>query len=47
VETPGAVRPNLFQDDEILPVYEADFDLPHLPLAAAGSGRDAFVMEEV
>ena len=30
---PPPVRPAAFADDEILPVFEADLDLPHLSAA--------------
>ncbi len=35
----------LSQDDEILPVFEANFDLPHPPSPSAGSERDVSAIE--
>jgi hypothetical protein len=38
---PRAAQLDLFTDDEILPVFEADLDLPGLPVAPAVSGTDS------
>ena len=43
---PSAARPNAFADDAVLPVFEADLDLPHPPVAAAIAEDDALAMEE-
>ena len=37
---------NSLTDDEILPVFEADLDLPHLALADAIAGKNTSRMEE-
>jgi len=34
-------RPDVFTDDEILPVFEADLDLPRSPVATAAAGNNA------
>jgi hypothetical protein len=44
-DDPCAIRSGLLQDDEILPVFEANFDLPHPPSTNAGSERDIFAAE--
>lgn len=38
--------PNAFTDDEILPVFEADLDLPHLAVAGAVTATNTPRMEE-
>ena len=38
--------PDAFTDDEILPVFEADLDLPHMPVADAVAAKDTSRMEE-
>jgi putative transposase len=38
--------PNAFTDDEILPVFEADLDLPHLAVAGAVTAKNTFRLEE-
>lgn len=43
---PPAARPDIFTDDEILPVFEANLDLPRLPVPAAVTARDNFGGEE-
>jgi putative transposase len=45
VDVPCAGRSGLFQDDEILPVFEADVDLPHPPSTNADSERDISATE--
>src|SRR5271157_479723 len=39
-------QPDAFTDDEILPVFEADLDLPHLPVAALNISKDTSGIEE-
>jgi hypothetical protein len=41
-----AARPDAFTDDEILPVFEADLDLPHLAVAGVIAPKNASSMEE-
>jgi putative transposase len=41
-----AARPDAFTDDEILPVFEADLDLPHLAVAGVIAPKNASGMKE-
>ena len=38
--------PNAFTDDEILPVFEADLDLPHLVVAGTVTAKNTSGIEE-
>lgn len=44
-DLPCAIGPGPFQDDEFLPVFEANFDLPYPPSSNAGSERDGSAVE--
>jgi hypothetical protein len=41
-----AGRPDAFTDDEILPVFEADLDLPHMPVAGVIAAKNTSRLEE-
>jgi putative transposase len=43
---PNAARSDFFTDDDILPVFEANLDLPQLSAMAAASERNTSVMED-
>ena len=45
-DVPSAARPDFFNDDDVLPVFEANLDLPHQSTIAEGSGREASTPEE-
>ncbi len=38
---PPEARPDAFTEDEVLPVFEANLDLPHMPAGAAGEAPEA------
>lgn len=44
-DLPCAIGPGPFQDDEFLPVFEANLDLPYPPSSNAGSERDVPAVE--
>jgi len=46
-DAPSVIAASSFQDDEILPVFEANFDLPHPPTLDPGSERDSSAVEGV
>ena len=44
--SPPVARPDAFADDEILPVFEADLDLPHPVVASVIAVQNTSGMEE-